>query len=292
MTPTASVKPTIRRALGILRLDVARRNALHLELQLRQPGVAPLDRRTMRGALANMAGLGYRPASVFDAGAATGTAALYASFPDAHHVLIEPLKECEPRLLAVAADLRRADIFIGTAGASRGSATLNVHPDQSGSSVFTEPESEQVNGVPRVVEQETLDGLAARFGAKPPYFIKIDTQGSELEVLRGAEQTVLPATTGILVETSLFQFFERGPLVRDVIEYLAVRDFVLYDAVDLQYRPLDGAMSQLDLLFVKTDDRLRESHYFATPQQRKLANERQMRKFRRATRRVGSARQT
>jgi FkbM family methyltransferase len=292
MKPAASVKPMMRRTLDMLRLDVARRNALHLELQIRRPGIAPLDRCTMPGALANMARLGYRPASVLDAGAAVGTAALYAAFPDAHHVLIEPLEECEPLLRAVAADLRRADVFIGTAGASRGSATLNVHPDPSGSSLFTEPESAHVNGVPRTVEQETLDGLAARFGAGPPYFIKIDTQGSELEVLRGAEQTVLPATTGILVETSLFRFFEGGPLARDVIEYLGARGFVLYDVVDLQYRPLDGAMSQLDLLFVKTDDPLRERHYFATPQQRQLANERQIRKFRRAAQRVSTARQT
>jgi hypothetical protein len=124
----------------------------------------------------------------------------------------------------------------------------------------------------------------------PPYLLKLDTQGSELEVLRGAEHTVLPGAVAVLVETSLFQFFNGGPLIADVIEYMSSHGFVIYDVVDLQYRPLDGALSQLDLLFVRRDDQLREHHYFATPRQREIANERQLRKFHRATGRTHDAR--
>jgi len=281
---TASLKRMAVRMLAKLRIDVARKNSVHIEVQRRRPDLAPLGRSTMRGALANMASLGYRPATVFDVGAAIGTPALYAPFPDAHHVLVEPLAECEPRLRAVAANLYRSDVFIGTAGASCGTVILNVHPDPTGSSLLVEAESAQVNGVPRAVQQETLDGLALRFDAAPPYFIKLDTQGSELDVLRGAAETVLPGTTGILVETSLFAFFEGGPLARDVIEYLSTRGFVLYDVVDLQYRPLDGAMSQLDLLFVRGSDELRSHHHFASSQQRVAASARQAKRFRRAAR--------
>lgn len=280
-----SLKATVVRTLGKLRIDVARRNSLHLELQYRRSGSVQLGRPTMGGALSNMASIGYRPATVFDIGAATGTAALYAPFPRAHHVLVEPLVECEPRLRAVAAKLQRADLFIGTAGAFRGTVTLNVHPDPTGSSLLVETEGGQVNGVPRAVQQETLDGLAVRFDTAPPYFIKLDTQGSELDVLRGAEETVLPRTTGILVESSLFAFFAGGPLIQDVIEYLTPHGFVLYDVVDLQYRPLDGAMSQLDLLFVRDREELRRHHHFANPQQRLTASARQTKRFRRAARR-------
>lgn len=282
---TTSLKRIVVRTLGKLRVDVSRRSSLHVELQYRRHGSVQLGRSTMRGALMNMASLGYRPATVFDVGAAIGTPALYAPFPDAHHVLVEPLVECEPRLRAVAAELQRADVFIGTAGTSHGTVTLNVHPDPTGSSLLVEGEGAHVNGIPRAVQQETLDGLASRFGTAPPYFIKLDTQGSELDVLRGAEETVLPSTTGILVETSLFAFFQGGPLARDVIEYLTARGFVLYDVVDLQYRPLDGAMSQLDFLFVRDTDELRRHHHFASPQQRQAASARQTKRFRRATRR-------
>jgi FkbM family methyltransferase len=287
-----TLKRMLVKTLGTLRVDIARRNPLHLELQYKRPGTPPLDRATMRGALENMAKAGYQPTTVFDVGAAVGTPALYAPFPRAHHVLVEPLVECERRLRAVAADLLRADVFIGTAGSSQGIATLNVHPDPTGSSLLVEAESVQVNGVPRAVQQETLDRLATRFEAAPPYFIKLDTQGSELEVLRGAEEVVLPATTAILVETSLFSFFEGGPLARDVVEYLTARGFVLYDVVDLQYRPLDGAMSQLDLLFVKEGHALRSRHHFASPQQRRVASVRQTRRFRRAARRGRDTRPT
>jgi FkbM family methyltransferase len=285
-----SAKVAAIRALQHMGIDVARRNPWHVELQRRHPWLPALNRATMRGALSTVAGLGLRPATVFDVGAAVGTTPLYAAFPHAHHVLIEPLDECASQLRTVAASLRHCDVFIGTAGATERTVMLNVHPDPSGSSLLMEHESGHVNGVPRAVEQRTLDRLADDFRTSPPYFLKLDTQGSELEVLRGAEQNVLPATVGVLVETSLFQFFDGGPLIADVIEYMSSHGFVIYDVVDLQYRPLDGALSQLDLLFVRSDDQLRARHYFATPRQREAANERQLRKFQHATRRTHNAR--
>src|SRR3989442_12701698 len=46
----------------------------------------------------NMRKRGFAPATVIDVGAAYGTPALYAAFPDAYHVMIEPLADYEPSL--------------------------------------------------------------------------------------------------------------------------------------------------------------------------------------------------
>ena len=40
---------------------------------------------------------GFAPATIADVGAGIGTPPLLVAFPEAYHVLIEPLEECSPR---------------------------------------------------------------------------------------------------------------------------------------------------------------------------------------------------
>jgi hypothetical protein len=96
----------------------------------------------------------------------------------------------------------------------------------------------------------------------------VDVQGAELKVLAGAGSVVLPAALYVLLEVSFFQFFQNGPLVSDVIAYMKSRGFVPYDLADLQYRPLDNALSQVDIAFVPENSVLRQHHIYATSEQR------------------------
>jgi hypothetical protein len=52
------------------------------------------------------------------------------------------------------------------------------------------------------------------------------------------------------------------------------RGFVIYDISGLQYRPLDNALSQLDVAFVREDGLFRRLHYYATSEQREAQNRR------------------
>ena len=56
---------------------------------------------------------GFEPATVIDVGAGRGTRYLYLAFPDAHHVLLEPLSDFEPELRRQVA-IRSGDILIAT----------------------------------------------------------------------------------------------------------------------------------------------------------------------------------
>jgi FkbM family methyltransferase len=202
-------------------------------LEVRKSGQA---RTTLSQVLQHVSKLGFRPATVIDVGVAYGTFELYQNFPEAYHLLVEPLKEYEPVLQQIS-HRYRAEYVLAAAGASPGEITLNVHPDLAGSSIFTEDEDSDVNGIPRTVPLTTLDHLCTEKSLASPYLIKIDVQGAELAVLDGATK-ILQDTELVILEVSLFQVFINGPQLHDVISYMKTRGFVAYDIFGNHNRPL------------------------------------------------------
>lgn len=79
-------------------------------------------------------------------------------------------------------------------------------------------------------------------------FIKIDTQGSELSVLRGAE-AALPRAVGILVELSLVELYEGQALFGEIVDWLAARDFFLLAIAPAFRDRRTGQLLQVDGLF-------------------------------------------
>lgn len=234
------------------------------------------DRDSLDGVLRQISEAGFAPATVIDVGAAVGlfTRTCHAVFPRANYLLIEPLEEYLPSLMKVSRDIPRTRFELAAATASEGSTTFNVHPDLLGSSLYHETEEgSDVNGTPRQVHTIRLDQWVEKQGGMSPYLIKIDVQGAELDVLEGG-QAILANTAVAILEVSLFRFFQRGPVFHDVLEYMKARGFVPYDFLGLQYRPIDDALSQVDVVFVKEEGLLRQIHSYATPEQRRRQNQR------------------
>jgi FkbM family methyltransferase len=237
-------------------------------LEVRKVRAPELPRASLRGALRQLAGLGFRPGTIVDVGVAYHTAELYEEFPKSSILLIEPLVEFEPSLRKICAQYK-AQYVLAAAGAASGTATFNVHADQlDGSSLLKEVEGAAVDGVPRQVPMVTIDHVCAEKNAKGPYLVKVDVQGAELQVLAGAERT-LRATEVVILETTLFGTIIGGAQIWDVMAKMKEYGFVAYDIFGLLYRPLDNALAQTDIVFVREDGPFRASHAFATPEQRK-----------------------
>ena len=226
---------------------------------------------TMFSSLLRARSGGLNPRTVIDVGAASGTEPLLDAFPHSRFLLIEPLEEFRNELEKVAARVD-ARVVIAAAAARSGQQVINVHPDLVGSSFFIEDEASNVNGVARAVPTVTLDELCRRHQCAPPYLIKIDTQGSELDVLRGAEQA-LQSTELVILEVSLFEFFKGGPQIQECVSFMKHSGFVVWDLFDLHYRPLDGALAQVDVAFVPEHHALRKVHSYATREQRERLNQ-------------------
>lgn len=223
-------------------------------------------RKDLQETLEFMQNNGLRVNTILDIGIAYGTPGLYGTIEDVKYHLIEPLIEYKGVIEKLCSQYD-ATYTLAAAGAQIGEVTFNVHPDMSGSSVLNESEGAHVDGTPRVVPVTTIDSEVDSFGLEGPFLIKIDVQGFELTVLDGAIKT-LDDTEAIILEVSLFEFYKGSPLIADVLTYMKERGFLVYEIFSPTYRPLDGAMGQVDIAFVKADGVLRQSDHYATKAQR------------------------
>ncbi len=236
------------------------------------------SRSSLRGALEHAKNIGFYPNAVIDVGAATGTWDLYETFPKSRQILIEPLEEFEPYLSKVTEKFPNAEYMVAAVTQKTGNVTINVHPDLVGSSLYLEEEDSDVNGEPRIVHSITLDKMCVEKELDGPFLIKVDVQGAELDVLMGATKT-LSNTEYVILEISFFRFFTGGPQVFDVIRFMKEWGFVPYDIFDYQYRLLDGALSQVDMAFVKETSRFRKFHFYAKRNQREAQNKMMIESF-------------
>ena len=240
-----------------------------VEVRRRAPGEAR-ERCSLPGCLRTAAGLGFSPASVLDVGAARGEWALQAArvWPDAGFLLIDPLEENRVALEQVVGTMRHATYELAAVGREVGSAVIHVHPDLDGSSLYEERE-ETIAGSPRTVAATTVDRSVHEHGLEGPYLLKADVQGAELAVVEGATAT-LAATELAVLEVSLFDFFlGAAPQLEDLVAAMGARDFVVWDIFGMGYRPIDGALAQVDMAFVRRDGMFRRIHQFATEEQRR-----------------------
>jgi FkbM family methyltransferase len=261
------MKHLIRRVLWKLGVDIQRVNKV-------SPTELGVQRNSLQGLLGQVKRMGCTPGTVIDVGAAFGTFTkeCHKIFPDVHYVLVEPIEEYLPVLSKVVNAIPHAKNVTAVVAGEDGRTFLNVHHDLVGSSLYREvEEGTDIDGVLREVRAITLDRLVGEGSAPPPFLVKIDVQGAELDVLGGGEKT-LAGTEYVLLEVSLFNFFRQGPAFCDVVAYMKSKGFVPYDIYGLQYRPLDGALSQIDIAFVKEDGQFRKSHQYATPEQRAEQN--------------------
>jgi FkbM family methyltransferase len=223
-------------------------------------------RATVSSTLSIASRMGARPETVIDAGAAYGDWSRSASqvFPSARFLLVEPLVEFAPFLETLARELQQAVVIESALGGSVRNQTMRVHHDLVGSSLKDEP---HVAAIDRSVSMTTIDELIRDREAKAPYLIKLDVQGAELDVLAGATDALSHAEL-VLLEALFFPFYEEAGDFGEIVTMMLSKGFVVFDIVDLGYRPIDGALAQADVAFVPRQSRLRRESAFATPAQR------------------------
>lgn len=206
--------------------------------------------------LRNLRDQGFEPRTVFDIGVAHGTPELYAAFPDARYYLVDPTRESLPYMENIARQLD-AEILNVALGDEEGELEIGVRPNDIGGSTFYEEIGPLGPTRRYAVPVRRFD--CAIDGFERPALCKIDVQGAEMNVLRGMGERIHDVDA-ILIEASVIATIKDGPEIAEVIAFLRQQGFVVYDVLGGGRRPLDRALAQLDLLFVKNDSPLRSDH--------------------------------
>jgi FkbM family methyltransferase len=144
------------------------------------------------------------------------------------------------------------------AGAWPGQVSLNVSGNSTSSSVLEITDvhlaAERSARIVRTeaVEMETLDDLVERHSLQPPFFLKIDVQGSELSVLAGAART-LDHVSLIQVELSLTELYRGGSQYLEVLGELRAAGFAPIGWDPAFTDPRSGDVLQVDVLARRED---------------------------------------
>lgn len=196
--------------------------------------------------LTALAKRGFLPATIVDVGAFQGewSRTVRQIWPNCRLLMVEPNVTGQPELVGIAKELDAE--LIGELLGAENDLTVPFNVMGSGSSIMPER-----SGVPRTTEQRrlrTLDSLLRN--VRGPGLLKIDAQGYELQILKGAAQ-VLPSFELVLLEIAVIEVNEGAPLLDEVVRFMKERGFVTYDIWQIHRRPLDGALNQVDLAFVR-----------------------------------------
>jgi FkbM family methyltransferase len=208
--------------------------------------------------------MGFEPNGIIDIGAHVGdwTRSIKAVFPEVPVLMVEARESQRPHLEKACDELDDVSFVISLLG-SEPKETVEFHVLDTGSSMFSER-----SNVPRSSERlamHTLDeiaGAAARLAS--PLFLKLDVQGAELEILKGAADTLTMAEV-VQLEVQLLHYNEGAPQAADVVAFMDRNGFALFDVAGF-VRPNGTDLVQLDLIFARKDSSLRRD-YFKYPVQ-------------------------
>jgi len=201
---------------------------------------------------------GLKPATIIDVGANIGQFALSATtfFPEAIIHSYEPVPAAFQELEKLSQHHQAIHPIQCALGASPGTAQLHITSQTQSSSLlplhtnhrkaYPQVREENQTGVTVRLLSEELERLKPR----PPVLLKLDVQGYESEVLRGAGAT-LPGVEWIILETCTRPMYENEVLFEELCLLLKEKGFHFLTPMDIHFTPT-GQPAQFDALFVKT----------------------------------------
>jgi FkbM family methyltransferase len=199
---------------------------------------------------------------VIDVGANDGpyAAALRSGGFRGRIVSFEPQEDAYARLVVAASSDPLWETYKLAVAATPGRAVLHVAGNSSSSSLLpmseqhavSAPESRYVGELQ--VDVASLNSLGDQLvGPAEHGYLKVDVQGAELEVLRGAEG-VLSRMRVVEVELSLATLYEGGAVLSDVVAFLERAGFVLLWLDPVFIDPASGQLLQVDGVFARPSD--------------------------------------
>jgi FkbM family methyltransferase len=188
----------------------------------------------------------FLPYRILDIGANLGQFHTEAqqTFPDSYIFSIEASNECELALKQIT-----KNYYIGLLAKDNTEYDFysrKNEPTCTGNSIYRELTHFYADDQLDIIKKNgiKLDDLFK--GDSEFDLIKIDTQGSELDIIEGGINLCLKAK-GILLEVSLTQYNENAPLYDEVVSYMENIGFIKTEILDEAH---NNGSHQQDILFI------------------------------------------
>lgn len=208
--------------------------------------------------ISGMVKQGINPKTVIDIGANVGQFAIASAnlFKDAQIYAFEPVPDTNRQLCQNIAKSPNIKSYAIALGNEEGEVVFNVNSHSHSSSILplaaahTEafPDAKEVQKI--TVKVTTLDRVFADIKFTSPTLLKIDAQGYEGNILKGATET-LKRVDMVLLEGSFKQMYEGEMLFSDILNLMAEKGFRFSRPVGWLSDPRTDEVLQMDALFVR-----------------------------------------
>lgn len=195
------------------------------------------------------------PKTILDIGANVGEFANASRvlWPDAKVTMVEANKNCEEPIKAFL-----NEYYIEVLGSEEGKDVdffmTSENPTGTGNSIYKEVSTHYADDK-LIVDKRKMKTLANLFGDRTFDLIKMDTQGSELDIICGGEELVKRAKW-VIIEVSMAKYNEGSPMAQAVLEKMMNLDFPVVVSLAEHIYPRDdhpylkqGQVIQRDILF-------------------------------------------
>ncbi len=175
------------------------------------------------------------------------------NFPTATIHTFEPAPEAFSQLATKCDALERVSAWKLAVGSQTCNMPLGIS-NQSVMSSFLEhgPYSWAEKATQLEVEVTTLDEFADQQGIEFIHVLKSDTQGFDLEVLKGADRLMTAGRIAIIMfEHTFLEMYRGGPEFDELFRFLKLRRYQLVNIHNLHYQK--GLLSWMDWIFIHED---------------------------------------
>jgi len=202
---------------------------------------------SLKGALGRLKEVGFHPETILDIGAYDGAwaGAAMKFFPESSFILVEAQPGKEHFLTELQNNFPETVTFHMALLGAEAKDRVPFFLMETGSSVF----EEQTSFDRKTIElpMQRLDTLIS--APKGPVLMKLDVQGSELDVLKGSSGIFEPIEV-IIMECAILEYNKGAPQLDESISYMKGLGFRPLDIFDLT-RGKDGALFHMDVVFVR-----------------------------------------
>lgn len=202
---------------------------------------------------------GVSPRTVIDVGANAGQFAVASAklFSDVTVHSFEPNPECVSLLNKHTDPLGNVKVYPVALGDEEGEVTFHVNSHSHSSSILpltknhleAFPAARELNSIR--VRISTLDKIFSNIELAAPVLLKLDVQGYEAQVLRGAAET-LKRVDYVVLEASFKPMYEGEMLFMDVVRQMEACGFSFLRPVGWLNDPNTGEIIQMDALFQRS----------------------------------------